>query len=398
MRIAWYSNAPSPTGYGVQTQSITTRMKADGHEIDILANYGQQVGVRDQDGIRVWPQGAVQYSLDVVKDQCDIVKPDIVFVLYDVWVLKGAFGDHRVIAWSPVDHYPPPPQVLSWAKDNEVIAMSEFGARAYREMGVEPIDTIWHGVEKVYQPSPSSIRESMKVPEDAFLIGMVNANIGTTPVRKLWPQNLEAVARLMHAHDDVYLYIHTDIRHPNGMPIDVTISALGMPTDRIRMVPPVMYKGSLVEASELARIYSACDVMVATSRGEGFGLTALEAAACGTPSIVSDFSAQPEVVGDTGWKVPGQLDWDHNQGSWFFMPFTAFTARALEEAYAERGTEAAAKRREACVAHAAQFDADLLYETKWRPLLARLEDEIRPRPGKSNAAKRRAKREAVKTA
>ena len=392
MKIAWYSNAPSPTGYGVQTESVTTRMKADGHEVDVLANYGQQIGVGDRDGIRVWPQGAVQYSLDVVKDQCDIIKPDIVFVLYDVWVLKGAFGDHRVIAWSPVDHYPPPPQVLSWARENEVIAMSEFGARAFREMGVEPVDTIWHGVEPVYHPTPSDIRESMKVPADAYLIGMANANIGTTPVRKNWGGNLEAVARLMHANDDVYLYLHTDIRHPNGMPIDVLINALGIPQDRVRMVPPVMYKGSLIAAEEMARIYSACDVVVAATKGEGFGLVPLEAMACGTPSVVAEFSAQPEVVGDTGWRVPGQLDWDHNQGSWFFTPFTAFIAKALEEAYAERGTEAAQRRREACVAHAKQFDAGRLYETKWRPLLARLADSQKPRPGKSNGAKRRAKK------
>jgi glycosyltransferase involved in cell wall biosynthesis len=33
---------------------------------------------------------------------------------------------------------------------------------------------------------------------------------------------------------------------------------------------------------------------------EGFGMPALEAMACGTPTIVSDCSSLPEVVGETG--------------------------------------------------------------------------------------------------
>ena len=37
---------------------------------------------------------------------------------------------------------------------------------------------------------------------------------------------------------------------------------------------------------------------------EGFGLTALEAMACGAPVVVSDRGALPEVVGEAGIVVP----------------------------------------------------------------------------------------------
>lgn len=48
----------------------------------------------------------------------------------------------------------------------------------------------------------------------------------------------------------------------------------------------------------LIRFYSAADMLLAPSLYEGFGLTILEAMACGTPTITSNVSALPEVAGD----------------------------------------------------------------------------------------------------
>lgn len=54
---------------------------------------------------------------------------------------------------------------------------------------------------------------------------------------------------------------------------------------------------------ELILFYNAADVLVAPSLYEGFGLTVLEAMACGLPTIVSNVSALPEVVGKAGIQV-----------------------------------------------------------------------------------------------
>ena len=50
-------------------------------------------------------------------------------------------------------------------------------------------------------------------------------------------------------------------------------------------------------------IYNGARVLALPSHYEGFGLTALEAMACGTPTVVSDRGSLPEVVGDTGLLV-----------------------------------------------------------------------------------------------
>lgn len=55
-----------------------------------------------------------------------------------------------------------------------------------------------------------------------------------------------------------------------------------------------------VEEEDLPGIYANAQALVLPSFEEGFGLPALEAMACGTPVVVSDGGALPEVVGDAG--------------------------------------------------------------------------------------------------
>lgn len=53
-------------------------------------------------------------------------------------------------------------------------------------------------------------------------------------------------------------------------------------------------------AGDLGILYSAAEVLVLPSLYEGFGLPAVEAMACGTPVVVANTGALPEVVGDAG--------------------------------------------------------------------------------------------------
>jgi glycosyltransferase involved in cell wall biosynthesis len=59
----------------------------------------------------------------------------------------------------------------------------------------------------------------------------------------------------------------------------------------------VLYLGYVAEA-DLPGLYAKAALFVLPSLDEGFGLPALEAMACGTPVIVSDGGALPEVAGD----------------------------------------------------------------------------------------------------
>lgn len=58
--------------------------------------------------------------------------------------------------------------------------------------------------------------------------------------------------------------------------------------------------GKILSQEGLAKYYSAADVLLNLSIEETFGLTTAEALACGTPAIVLNTTACPEVVGDCG--------------------------------------------------------------------------------------------------
>ncbi|WP_026072371.1 glycosyltransferase family 4 protein [Nodosilinea nodulosa] len=57
------------------------------------------------------------------------------------------------------------------------------------------------------------------------------------------------------------------------------------------------------DLATLNQIYSAADILMAPSFYEGFGLTVLEAMACGTAVVVSNVTALPEVAGDAALLV-----------------------------------------------------------------------------------------------
>jgi glycosyltransferase involved in cell wall biosynthesis len=59
-----------------------------------------------------------------------------------------------------------------------------------------------------------------------------------------------------------------------------------------------------VDDETLASLYTAATATVVTSRGEGFGLPAVEAAACGSPVILSDIPAHRETLGDAARYFP----------------------------------------------------------------------------------------------
>lgn len=396
MKITWASNAPwVPTGYGTQTRQMLKRLLADGHEVAVANNFGLQARpMADPDtGAPVFPIGADTYGNDVLLQHHRMFGGDLILTLYDVWVYKNPEFDAAPIAsWTPVDHFPVPPQVLEWAQKHDTIAMSRFGQRAFADKGVTSYYAP-HALElDTWKPTPTlpdgkTVREALDVPTDAFLVMINAANKGNVPPRKAWNEMLYSLAVLMRQHDDVYVYLHTELRGVyGGVDLIFLMMSLGIPPERVKFPDQYANLTGLIDPEVLAAYYTAADVLLATSMGEGFGIPVIEAQACGTPVIVTDFSAQPELVGG-GWTVPYQPFWDVTQGSWLALPLIPDIVGRLKEAREAKGDEGL---RTLALAKAAEYEADAVYAEYWKPILEALAAKLDPPTRQQRRAKRRA--------
>ncbi len=396
MKLLWISNAPwAASGYGSQTRQVVTRIRDAGYEVECVANDGTR-GDREWNGILVRGSGMDRYSRDSVREDVERSGADRVLFLYDAWVFTSGWRDpfedmRHVYGWVPVDHYPTPLALYGWlGNGHHAIAMSQFGemclrdtAEGFRRGGQRtfPVSYAPHAIDRsVFTPRDRRFRDAIGVPQDAYLVGIVGANTGTEVYdRKGFGDMAHALAVFMEAHPDAYVYVHSHKTGHQAMNLEVLFGFKGVPADRIRWADQYELTKQSVTDEDMAFRYSALDVLLMTSRGEGFGIPAAEALACGVPAIVSNWTAQTEIVGDrfdptrmsslrfaAGWAVGVDPDWDPRQGSDFGKPRLGSIIGALGEAYERRGDQ---ELRDAAYAKSAQFDADTVFDAHWRPIL-----------------------------
>ncbi len=384
LRILWYSNAPfTNTGYGQQTAQIIPRLLQQNHEVAIHAMYGLEGSTSMWNGVKLYPRGLAPYSDDImVAHWMDWANgnrnlPPILMTLFDVWVFKSATFDQvpHIASWVPIDHAPCPPDVLAWLarKNVKPIAMSQFGSKMLEKAGLEHYYAP-HGIEATFKPTEvytngraqATGRELMGIGEDKFVVMMNAANKGVNPSRKAFAENLLAFGIFAQTHPDAVLYLHTEANGSmGGISLLHLAEACGIKPEQMRIVDQYAYRAGFPQEA-LAAMYTASDVLLSCSMGEGFGLAVIEAQACGTRVIVSDFTAQPELVG-SGWTVEVQPFWDAAQRSWFCTPHVPSIVDALKRAYeAPRGVD------EVAVGFAAQYQADTVFGAFWEPIMANL--------------------------
>jgi glycosyltransferase involved in cell wall biosynthesis len=393
MKFLFYSNSPdAPTGYGVQCAQLATRLKCDGHDVAVACTYGNQIGVRrwqtPYGPVTLYPSGLEPNSLDVLRSHAlhffgGDPKGGWIIALTDMWVMAPCpLDDFNVMAWTPVDHFPCPEGVIRFFHRNPdaiPVAMSRFGEKMLIEAGLTPryaplaVDT------SVYRPTPeitvineageqsvTPAREMYHIPADAFAVLMVSMNKDPQD-RKGFNEAFRAFGAFWKQHQEAVLVVHSERFGAMGSGINLIELA------RHAAIPPhalifteqyAMQVGGL-NKHQMAGLYSACDVLLAPSKGEGFGVPMVEAQACGLPVIASDFSAQTELIG-AGWGVTGQLYWDAPQVASYLSASIIDIFYKLEDAH--KGAKADGLAGFA-IDFASAYDADKVYVEHWRPIL-----------------------------
>jgi glycosyltransferase involved in cell wall biosynthesis len=382
--VSLASNSPGmPTGYGQQALLLAERLVRHGIKFAALSNYGLQ-GVKSElviGGKKVphYPTGLSQYSTDVMpawSQDFSSQHPDlkhVLFTLYDVWVYNQMKYDGPIVSWVPLDHITLPPGVREFlVKDNVIpVTMSPFGKRQLDSVGIDNV-YIPHGVDtKIYKPSKTvqgkPTREYMGLKDTDFLVGMVAANKANGQIhRKAYAENLLAFSLHLKKYPDSYLYIHSEpTKAYGGFDLAVLLAMVGIPKENV-IIPDPMLSRLGYSQEDMAGFYTAFDVLLSTSYGEGFGIPTVEAQACGTRVITSNFAASMDLASEDSWKVDGQPFWDEAQASFFQIPSLNGIIKALEEAYDKRG------HSDQAVEFAKQFDVETVWQNYWMPFLKKL--------------------------
>jgi len=149
------------------------------------------------------------------------------------------------------------------------------------------------GVDQDFRPLPAAeidpVRARLGLPKSYILF------VGTFEPRKNIPGLLDAYRLLCQDLPDAPPLVLVGRRGWLDDDIFQQVKTLGL-------APHVVWIENAARG-DLPAIYSGADVLALPSHYEGFGLTALEAMACGTPPVVANRSSLPEVVGDAGLLV-----------------------------------------------------------------------------------------------
>ncbi len=148
--------------------------------------------------------------------------------------------------------------------------------------------------------TPASSEAQQELRQRLGLTGPFVLNVGGMDARKHIAGLIQAFAAVYRqlGNSDLRLFIAGDpaklgagALFPDWRPL---AEKLGM-ADKVICAP--------VAEEDLTPLYSATDCFAFTSLYEGFGLTPLEAMACGAPVVCSDKTSLPEVVGEAGLLV-----------------------------------------------------------------------------------------------
>jgi glycosyltransferase involved in cell wall biosynthesis len=289
--------------------------------------------------------------------------------------LAAAVAPAKWLPWMPIDCEPVcPHDVVAIDGCHTAIAMARYGEDQLHAAGVPNVVYIPLGVEADFvvcdQDARRSYRAQLAGDDCTHLTLIVAAN--THGDRKNLPMQIAAWWAFSRNKVGARLYLHTGHRRPGAPDLAALVRELGI-GDRVIFAPDGEARFT---TAEMVRLYNSADALLSCSRGEGFGLAVVEAQACGCPAIVTNASAQPELI-RWGKKV-GVVDMTYEPplGAYWALPDAVGILYALEEMYDEwtdaGGAWPLEQRLQVSAAVHQEYGWDQVFDRCWTPLVQNL--------------------------
>lgn len=370
IKLLAYGDAGAATGFERVLRNVMTYLHNTGKFDIAVQGLGYRGGPEFKYPYDVWPaeRGGDFFGASSVHELAERHKADAMFVVQDLWNVV-AYMSYKPVELPAVTYFPVDTPNVKWSYAvatgaiAEPVAYTQFGARETaagvrdaldllmeggREHGISPADertwlalphpsgaklqlrldrlgrfqnpenwnVIPHGLDRtIYRPlDKKAVRREWNLNPGDFIIGAVNTN----QFRKRQDVLFRLFAAVRTQVPNAKLLVYANNSDERGWDLPQLARHLGI-TSSIYLLHEQIDR-DLTE-QEMCELYNACDLMVNTAGGEGWGLTSFEGAACGVPQAVPDWSATRELWAGHGVLLP--------VADWRYEPKFLNTAHAL---------------------------------------------------------------------
>ncbi|MBL8311902.1 MAG: glycosyltransferase [Burkholderiales bacterium] len=407
-RILIIGEAVALTGFARVIHSVFSRL-TEHYEL-------HQLATRYDGGPHDWPwtlhvasKGASLYGYDQVAPLLDTLRPDLVFLLYDIpfqpayWAqLRRAAWQPPVVMYTPVEAGPIAPEIIEpLAGVARYVMYNEFGRgvigaamadiRTRRpDFHFPALDVIAHGVDcdrffplvsddqspsrsgsVTTTPNADAARRlkarcllGIDAPEtrDGFIVLNANRNMPRKRI-DLTMQGFALFARGKPANVKLYLHMATE---DSGWNVLLLAKRYGI-YDRLIMTRADNVRPTFDDAT-MNLLYNACDVGLTTSTGEGWGMVAFEHGATRAAQVMPRHTSLAELWNGVAEFIEpvGRMTWPGNLTEGHVVSAEGVAA-ALQRVYENPDLRDDLAQRAYANAHRPEFAWDSV-ALQWRRL------------------------------
>ena len=315
-------------------------------------------------------------NIDIINDEVmDVWKMDVCIAMFDIWALRKPLK--RMIPWIPIDTQNVSEKIIQKVSDCPMqIAMTRHGESELRKAGLEPeYAPIGFDPDVFYPDQDKGLEFRDALPwkdglkaDEMFLLGTVGLNYPGD--RKGFIILMQAFKKFHENRPEARLYIHTQAcKQEGGMNYGRIANEIGI-MDYIAWADPAQFWFAGFTHDDLRGIYSAMDLFCLPTHGEGFGIPAMEAQACGTPVVITDNTSGSELC-KTGALIPTDADDFIYTGlnTWRKQPKPSKVQAAIIGMYSLRDRYDA----EATSESVSEYHWDTVGKNHWQPIIDKIE-------------------------